>query len=142
MVGGVIYVRGNVKDLSNEVWLMDLDENDKEFLLKGLPDFLDKIEKTELIKDLADMSSWKKIIAKTYEERNVRSFKPLKDFRANRWVKDGIFGDLLTEDYYVANFFEKDELRLKYPEWKNANYSAPCEYNCPIYIPHRKELRC
>ena len=52
MVGGSVYVRGNVKDLSSQVWLMDLDDGDKEFLLKGLPVFLDKIGKPELIHEL------------------------------------------------------------------------------------------
>ncbi len=53
MVGGTVYVRGNVKDLSEEVWLMDLDDSDREYLLKGLPVFLDKIGKPELINELS-----------------------------------------------------------------------------------------
>ncbi len=43
MVGGTVYFRGNVKDLSDDVWIMDLDDRDKDFLLKGLPEFLKKL---------------------------------------------------------------------------------------------------
>ncbi len=42
MVGGTIYVRGNIKDICNDVYILDLDENDKEFLAKGLEKFLTK----------------------------------------------------------------------------------------------------
>ncbi len=140
MVGGIIYFRGDAKEISKNVWVLDLDDNDKEFLLRGLPEFLEKIERTELYNELSNFNEWKKIVAKTYEERNIKSFVPMKDFRENKWVKDGIFGDLIKEDYYVSEFVEKNELRLKYPEWRNASYSAPCEYNCPTYIPTQKRI--
>ena len=141
MVGGTIYVRGNIKDLSDEVLLLDLDENDKEFLAKGLVNFLDGIDRLELYDKLAKFNEWKKIVAQTYEERKkIKSVVPMKEFRLEKWVKDGIFGDLIKEDYYVAEFVEKNELRLRYPEWRNALYSAPCEYNCPTYIPTQKRI--
>lgn len=140
MVGGAIYIRGPVSELSDDVWLIDLDENDKDFLLKGLPDFLNRIEKPEIYEQLKDMSQWKKIVAKTYEERIKKSLMPIRDFRLNKWVEGGIFGDLIQEDYYVAKFVETNDLRLKYPEWKNAVFSSPCEYNCPIGIPTQKRI--
>ncbi|MEI7473290.1 MAG: FAD-dependent oxidoreductase [bacterium] len=140
MVGGTVYVRGNVKDLSDDVWLLPLDDRDKTFLLKGMPDFLEKIEKTNEINYLLDFSQWNKIVAKTYEERKIKSLIPIKDFRLNKWVEGGIFGDLISEDYYVANFVEKDELRIRYPEWKNHVFASPCEYNCPVYIPTQRRI--
>ncbi|MDD3436467.1 MAG: FAD-dependent oxidoreductase [Candidatus Gastranaerophilales bacterium] len=140
MVGGTIYVRGNIKNISDEVFILELDENDKEFLSDGLKDFLEKIDKPQLYKKLSEFGKWKKILAKTFEEREAKSFVPMKDFRQNFWVKNGIFGDLIEEDYYVAEFVEKGDLRLKYPEWRNAFYSPPCEYNCPIYIPTQKRI--
>lgn len=144
MVGGTVYVRGKIKDISDEVLLFDLDENDTEFLLKGLPDFLQKIDKLDLLSEflgeLSNLSDWKKIVAKTYEERNYKSYVPMKTFRQEQWVKDGIFGDLIKEDYYVAEFIEKNDLKLRYPEWRNALYSPPCEYNCPTYIPTQKRI--
>lgn len=140
MVGGTIYVRGKIKDISNEVFLLNLDENDKEFLSKGLSVFLEKLDKSELYKKLTKFGEWKKIVAKTYAERDIRSFMPMKDFREKQWVQGGIFGDLIKEDYYVSEFVEKNDLKLRYPEWRNALYSPPCEYNCPTYIPTQKRI--
>jgi NADPH-dependent glutamate synthase beta subunit-like oxidoreductase/glutamate synthase domain-containing protein 3/ferredoxin len=140
MVGGTVYVRGNVNNLAREVWLMDLNDADMAFLHKGLLDFVEKIEKPNALASLVDFSQWKKVVPKTYEERNIRSFMPAKEFRLNKWVEGGIFGDLIDEDYFVAGYVEKNELRIRYPEWKNANYSAPCEYNCPVYIPTQKRI--
>ena len=140
MVGGTIYVRGNIKDVSDEVLLLELDENDKEFLSKGLPEFLKKIDKNNIYKEISNFNEWKKIVAKTFAERDVKSFLPMKEFRQKEWVEGGIFGDLIQEDYYVAEFVEKNDLRLRYPEWRNSKFSAPCEFNCPTYIPTQKRI--
>lgn len=145
MVGGTVYVRGNIKDLSKEVWVLDLDNGDKELLLKGLPVFLEKIGRPELINELSEgihcaEPKWKKIVAKTYAERKQKSLLPIKHFRSDKWVEGGIFGDLIKDDYIVSNFYSTGDLRLKYPVWKNAIYSAPCEYNCPIGIPTQKRI--
>jgi len=140
MVGGTVYFRGNVSDLSDDVWMMELDENDIEFLKAGLQKFLDKINQPELFQELTDFSRWKKIVPKTYEERKVRSLMPIKEFRQTKWVEGGIFGDLIEDDHYVSQYVEHGDRRLKYPEWNNAAYSAPCEYNCPVYIPTQKRI--
>ncbi len=157
MVGGVIYVRGNVKELSREVFLLDLDQGDKEFLLKGLPVFLEKIGRPELInvlsrelqennpsspsESLSSDMQWKKIRAKTYQERTIRQqAKSIREFRENDWVEGGIFGDVLPDNYTVADFVSTKDARLKFPVWKNALFSAPCEYNCPIGIPTQKRI--
>lgn len=140
MVGGTIYVRGNINDICNDVYILDLDENDKEFLSKGLKKFLTKIDKLELLEKLSKLNEWKKIVAKTYEERKSKSRMPMKDFRLERWIEGGIFGDIIEEDYYVSEFIEHGDLRLRVPEWQNATYSAPCEYNCPVYIPTQKRI--
>ncbi len=141
MVGGTLYIRGNVKELSNEVYLMELDDGDRDFLLRGLPVFLEKIEKPELINVLSNMSQWKKIVAKTYQERAVKKVPmAIKEFRLDKWVEGGIFGDVLQDDFEVVDFVSIGDYRLKFPVWKNALYSAPCEYNCPIGIPTQKRI--
>lgn len=140
MVGGTIYVRGNIKDICNDVYILDLDENDNEFLENGLEKFLTKIDKPELLSELSNFGEWKKIVAKTYEERKVKPRIPMNNFRLERWVEGGIFGDIIKEDYYVSEFIERGDLRLRAPEWRNAAYSAPCEYNCPVYIPTQKRI--
>lgn len=140
MVGGTVYVRGKIQELSDDVWVMDLDERDKIFLTEGLPVFLEKVDKLEALSAISDMGQWQKIVAKTYEERGAKSFMPITDFRESKWVEGGIFGDLIDDDFSVANYVETGKLRLKFPEWLNAKYSAPCEYNCPIFIPTQKRI--
>jgi glutamate synthase domain-containing protein 3 len=45
MVGGTVYFRGAAKNISTETTrILELDENDIEFLKKGLPDFLKKVD--------------------------------------------------------------------------------------------------
>lgn len=147
MVGGTIYVRGNVKDLSDDVYLIDIDENDKEFLKNGLKEFLNKIDKEDLYKILTDFSRWKKIVAKTFEERKINHLIPMKDFRQNVWCKEisgkeggGIFSDVYEDDFKVYPIVNKGSHRLRYPSWDNYTQSAPCESHCPIGIPTQKRI--
>jgi glutamate synthase domain-containing protein 3 len=67
MVGGTVYVRGNVKDLSDDVWLMDIDDNDWDFLDTNLPLFLKKIQRPGALCKLLKKEEWKKIVPKTNE---------------------------------------------------------------------------
>ena len=143
MVGGTIYVRGNVSDLSKDVYLVDIDDNDKEFLSNGLNVFLEKIERTDLYSTLTDFSQWKKIVAKTFEERKANSLIPMKDFRENRWFKEnkgGIFSDVYEDDFKVYSIVNKGDHRLRYPSWDNYTQTAPCESHCPIGIPTQKRI--
>lgn len=143
MVGGTIYVRGNVKDLSDDVYLLDLDENDKAFLSKGLVEFLEKIDRQELKEKLYDFSSWQKITAKTLEERKANHLIPMKDFRINSWLKEtdgGIFSDVYEDDFKVYSIVNKGDHRLRYPSWDNYTQTAPCESHCPIGIPTQKRI--
>ncbi|MDD3594002.1 MAG: FAD-dependent oxidoreductase [Candidatus Gastranaerophilales bacterium] len=143
MVGGVVYFRGHVNNVSDDVFILDLDEQDVEFLTKGLEEFLEKINRPELYERLGDFSQWKKIVAKTYEERQKTNPISLKTYRENKWMKEiggSIFGDLVEEDYIVSDLIQTGSGRLKIPVWKNYFYSAPCEYNCPISIPTQKRF--
>ena len=140
MVGGIVYVRGNLAGVSDDVWVMELDSSDLEFLKEGLKDFLSKIGKIHLYTEIADFSKWKKIVAKTYEERSKKTRRSLKDFRLNEWVQGGIFGDLIEDDFQAGELVPRDKTRLKIPKWKNYAYSAPCEYNCPIGIPTQQRF--
>ncbi|QAR33704.1 4Fe-4S dicluster domain-containing protein [Geovibrio thiophilus] len=140
MVGGTVYVRGFVSGLSDEVWMLELDDADREFLREGLGVFLGKIDKQELYSELSDMAQWHKIVAKTHEERHEVRYMSARDFRLKKWVEGGIFGDLVQEDFKVTDYVETGANRLRIPEWRNAKYSAPCEYNCPVFIPTQKRI--
>lgn len=143
MVGGTIYVRGNVCDLSKDVYIVDIDDNDKEFLSNGLNIFLEKIERNDLYSVLTDFSQWKKIVAKTFEERKANHLIPMKDFRENRWFKEndgGIFSDVYEDDFKVYSIVNKGDHRLRYPSWDNYTQTAPCESHCPIGIPTQKRI--
>ncbi|MBQ8635970.1 4Fe-4S ferredoxin, partial [bacterium] len=69
MVGGVVYFRGAVKNISDDVFILDLDEKDIEFLSTGLNEFLNEIDKKEYLQELLKFENWHKVVAKTYEER-------------------------------------------------------------------------
>ena len=142
MVGGTIYVRGPVRGLSDDVWLLDLDEADRAFLNAGLPVFLEKIDRLQRLESLTDFSSWRKIVAKTYEERQVHHRMTMREFRQQKWVEGGIFGDILKDDYqHVAGLVNSGEDRLKIPHWQDKKYGAPCQTSCPSSIPTQERIK-
>ncbi|WP_052464376.1 FAD-dependent oxidoreductase [Geoalkalibacter subterraneus] len=141
MVGGTIYVRGPVRGLSNEVWLLDLDDADRTYLDQGLPLFLEKIGRPHLLESLLDFSQWKKIVAKSYEERNIHSRISIREFRHDKWVEGGIFGDVVVDDYaHIANLVNTGEDRLKIPRWQDKRFGAPCQVSCPSQIPTQDRI--
>jgi NADPH-dependent glutamate synthase beta subunit-like oxidoreductase/Pyruvate/2-oxoacid:ferredoxin oxidoreductase delta subunit len=141
MVGGTIYVRGPVSGLSDDVWMLDLDAGDQAFLKQGLPAFLGKIGKKKLLKELTDFSQWQKIVAKTYEERNVRSRITMHEFRLQKWVEGGIFGDIVKDDYlHVGGLVNAGDDRLKIPRWQDKRFGAPCQVACPSNIPTQDRI--
>ena len=142
MIGGTLYVRGPVAGLSDDVWLLDLDEADQQFLTTGLPEFLAKIQRDELLDTLSNMGQWKKIVAKTLEERNAKGRISLNEFRLGKWVKGGIFGDIVDDDYsHVAGLVNSGDDRLKVPHWLEKRYAAPCQSSCPSFIPTQDRLK-
>ena len=143
MVGGIVYVRGAIKNLSDDVFILDLDEKDNDFLTKGLKTYLSEINKNEYYEELCDFSKWHKIVAKTYEERQKQNNISLKTFRVNKWMEEiggSIFSDLIEDDFKSYDLVQTGTSRLRKPSWKNYAYSAPCEYNCPIKIPTQKRF--
>ncbi|MEJ2470789.1 MAG: FAD-dependent oxidoreductase [Desulfuromonadales bacterium] len=142
MVGGTIYVRGPVQGLSDEVWLLDLDDADQAFLEENMPVFLNKIGRPELEQELTDFSQWQKIVAKTYEERNLRSRMTLREFREQKWVPDGgIFADVVKDDYtHVAGLVNAGADRIKIPHWQDKRFGAPCQVACPSNIPTQDRI--
>ena len=140
MVGGTIYVRGPVFDVSDEVYIVDIDDKDKEFLSEGLKTFLKNIEKSDIYKELTNWNEWHKIVAKPYEKRNPPELMSIRDFRSKSWVDGGIFSDVWDDNLKVSPLVSKGTGRLRVPEWQNAKECAPCEYFCPLGIPTQKRI--
>ncbi|BCR03623.1 pyridine nucleotide-disulfide oxidoreductase [Desulfuromonas versatilis] len=141
MVGGTIYVRGPVSGLSDEVWLLDLDDADRQFLAENMPVFLDKIDRSEILPALTDFSQWKKIVAKSYEERKAYHRQTMREFRQSKWVEGGIFGDVVQDDYtLVAGLVNAGDDRLKIPHWQDKRFGAPCQVACPSNIPTQDRI--
>lgn len=131
MVGGVIYFRGNCKDVADCVEIQSLDSSDKVFLQKGLKKFLKQIDKSELHQDLNDFAQWKKIIPiKKTSDKNLIS---MKDFREKEWVKGGIFGDFINDDLKVYELVATGDGRLNIPVWTKTSCidCKICINNCP-----------
>jgi NADPH-dependent glutamate synthase beta subunit-like oxidoreductase/glutamate synthase domain-containing protein 3/Pyruvate/2-oxoacid:ferredoxin oxidoreductase delta subunit len=143
MVGGTVYFRGKASGISLKTTkIMELTDQDKKFLTDNIPVFLKKIDQSKLEKQLLDMSQWKKVVAKTYEERIKKSATvTLKDFRTKEWVSGGIFGDIYEDDLRVLGLVNRGDSRLRKPEWLNAFYAAPCEAGCPAGIPSQTRFQ-
>ncbi|MBN1440388.1 MAG: FAD-dependent oxidoreductase [Anaerolineales bacterium] len=143
MVGGTVYVRGPVENLSPEVKLSDgLDDADWSFLAEGLPRFLEAVDAPELLGALTVRTEWRKITPWDSQERKrAQERLPLAEFRSARWVEGGIFGDVLRDDGEVAPLVPRGKYRSVFPVWNNAVFAAPCEYACPNGIPTQERIR-
>ena len=140
MVGGVVYVRGNVKGLTNDVDIYELDDNDKNFLKSGLIRFLNEIDKSEIYEELTEFSQWKKILAKPYDKKVKKVPYTIKEFREQKWVKGGIFSEFFGEEFEVTDVINTGDNRLRVPNWENNLKTPPCEFDCPVSIPTQKRI--
>ena len=140
MVGGVVYVRGEISDYPEDIRCLELDADDVAFLKSGLNPFLNAIEKSELIAELSDWREWKKLRPLKYEERKPQTLPDLAAFRKNDWIKGGIFSNVATDDFVVLNTVNRGKYRLRVPSWDNAKFSAPCQFHCPTGIPTQQRL--
>jgi putative selenate reductase len=143
MVGGTVYVRGPVEELSDEVELVEtLTPVDWDFLAGGLPPFLEATGHSDLLETLLVRGQWRKIIPRSVEERKSRkAHLPMAEFHASRWVEGGIFGDVLTDGGEVIPLLPRGKYRAAFPLWNNAVFAAPCEYACPNGIPTQERIR-
>ncbi len=140
MVGGVVYVRGLLPELPQNIGAFSLDEADAEFIRGGLPQFLAKIGREELFDRLTAWNEWKKLRPLAADEQKSAVKFSMKDFRLREWVKGGIFSDVANDDFAVNNTVTTGLYRLRVPSWDNARFAAPCEYNCPVGIPTQKRF--
>lgn len=131
MVGGVIYVRGNVEGLVPCVKIVDLDKHDEEFLSHGLKDFLKEVKQEEALIKLSDFSQWRKIIPVDNDEKSKKI--SVMDFKKNYWLEGGLFADLVDDNLEVYSLAQGGDAKLRTPNW-DSKLCVGCDLclnNCP-----------
>lgn len=141
MVGGTLYFRGTASGISpKDVKVMPLEDGDITYLDGKMDDFLASIGRPELRAELSKWNEWHKVVPLTYDERpkkaNVNTFA----FRIGNWVEGGIFSDVCSDDFAVKGLVNASQYRLRVPVWENAQYAAPCEFNCPASVPSQQRF--
>jgi len=146
MVGGVIYFRGEIEGYSEyDVKLLELSEQDWQWLLNNIKPYLEAINKIEYYEELtSNKKAWRKLLPYTAQERAKRKpFKiSIKDFRESMWEqavgKGGIFAEYINHPMTILPYITTGEDRRYKPVWNNQKYVPPCEYHCPTGIPTQK----
>ncbi len=131
MVGGTIYVRGNVEDISDSVDIKELNEEDIIFLSSGMEKFLKNIKKDALYVELSQWENWKKIVPMPSDKKEKKM--SVSDFRKNCWIENGIFGDFIKDDFVVYSLPATANGRIRIPKWDKTNCvdCKICLNNCP-----------
>ncbi len=141
MVGGTVYVRGPVGNLPGNVRLVDrLIQEDKQFLLEGMPKFLNAIERPDLLDELTRLEEWHKVLARPQSEIKESKRVPVRDFHASQWIAGGLFGDVIDDTGKVTPLVTTGADRAYAPVWSNAIYNAPCQAACPVGIPTQERI--
>lgn len=131
MVGGVIYVRGPINSVADCVEIIDLDQDDINFLQSGMQEFLSEIDKEVLLTELTNFSEWKKIIPlpSSLKEKKIS----VSEFRKTKWIENGIFGDFVHDDFIVFPMPATGAGRVHIPQWDGTDCvdCKICLNNCP-----------
>ncbi|MCR4666975.1 MAG: FAD-dependent oxidoreductase [Desulfovibrio sp.] len=135
MVGGVVYVRGPLCTLPPDVRFLSLEEEDRNFLEKGLPAFLEAIGEEAKLSNLSDWQEWHKIVPQHGEDYSRTERPSLREYREEKWVPNGLFSDVLPDSGEHRGLLGRGRYRLRVPSWSNRKYQAPCEFACPCKIP-------
>jgi putative selenate reductase len=142
MVGGTVFVRGPVEELSADVKLEQPAAADWEFLRDGLPRFLEAVGRADLLEQLLAPDPWRKIVPKSAAERKAgKSHPAVAVFRSREWLEGGLFGDVLADPGEVTSLIPRGKYREAVPAWNNAVFAAPCEQACPVGIPTQERIR-
>jgi NADPH-dependent glutamate synthase beta subunit-like oxidoreductase len=149
MVGGIIYFRGPIKGYSEtDVKLLDLTDQDWEWLTTNMKPYLKAIDRMEYYNELTrSKDDWKKLVPYTAQERAKRKEfpMPIEEFRTTIWEegvgKGGIFAPYLNHPMTVLPYITTGADRRFKPVWNNYKYSPPCEYACPSGIPTQRRAQ-
>ncbi|MDA8137078.1 MAG: FAD-dependent oxidoreductase [Desulfobacteraceae bacterium] len=148
MVGGKVFFRGPHMGFSQaDAKLVPIEDEDWQWLIKGLRNFLTHIQQHELLYTLlTQREQWQCLKARTPQERGGKSKRAMAAFHKEVWDhelgKGGLVGDLTNLDRSVIPCIVQGELRRYVPVWENYKFKAPCEATCPTGIPvqHRWRL--
>ena len=138
MVGGTVYFRGNPGSFAeDDVAEHALDSADIAFLQEGMAAFLRAVGRSDAEGRLTRWDEWRKLEPRKSGEH--ASHRPsMAEYRRERWVKGGIFSDVVSDDFRVNGLVARGDFRLRVPSWDNAAAAAPCEHACPAHIPTQK----
>ncbi len=150
MVGGKIFFRGTTDDSYSRTNAKLAPPSDEEWqwLLTSLPQYLQAIERLELLDSLSVREEWNVLAAITPQERALMFAgpMPMAEFRRRIWDHGFGGGDPLRDlapmlDRSLVGVVETGDLRRKKPFWANRDSAAPCTFFCPIHIPTIDRLR-
>lgn len=146
MVGGKIFFRGHHEGYSkHDAKLVEISQEDWDWLRKNTEIFLGSIGRSELIDELTNLEEWQLLIAKTPYERSLRTWLPMKSFHKEVWDRElgqgGLIGDLTDIDRSPIPIITTGELRRLVPVWENKKYAPPCQASCPSGIPVHERWR-
>lgn len=146
MVGGKVFFRGPHKGFSQtDAKQVPISDEEWRWLRNNLKIYLENIDSSEILEELANRDEWQLITTRTPQERLVRKALSMADFRENVWDRElgkgGIIGDLTDLDRSPIPLVPTGELRRFVPVWENRKYAAPCEASCPTGIPVQERWR-
>lgn len=149
MVGGMIYFRGKIDGSYSKTnaKLTVPDDAQWQWLQENLVDYLDKIQRPELLATLNKREEWQSLMPITPQERALMFSgpMPMAEFRNEYWNKT-LGGDPLRDlapglDRSTIDTIVTGDLRRKKPYWANCESAAPCTFYCPVHIPTVDRLR-
>jgi NADPH-dependent glutamate synthase beta subunit-like oxidoreductase/glutamate synthase domain-containing protein 3/NAD-dependent dihydropyrimidine dehydrogenase PreA subunit len=146
MVGGKVFFRGKIKGYSSaDAKLRNINDKEWEWLELNLKNFLEKIDKKEILNELLKKEDWQLIEAKSPGEKKNGKRRSMKHFIEHVWDKElgkgGLIGDLEEVDRTPVPVIATGQWRRFVPLWENKKYMAPCQGACPSGIPVQERWR-
>ncbi len=146
MVGGKVFFRGPHKGFSRtDAKMIPIDDEIWQWLADHIKEFLQKIDRSELLDTLTRREEWQLLKARTPQERVSQSKRAMSAFHQQVWEqtlgRGGLVGDLTDLDRSVIPVITRGDLRRFVPVWENYKYMAPCEATCPTGIPVQQRWR-
>ncbi|MGD8990185.1 MAG: FAD-dependent oxidoreductase [Desulfobacterales bacterium] len=146
MVGGKVFFRGPHAGYSQtDAKLIPIGDADWEWLIENLKIFLQRIDRSELLKAFCDKAQWQLLMARSAQEKVSSRMRSMASFRSSVWDKElgegGLIGDLTQLDRTPIALITNNFLRRFVPVWENRKYAAPCEATCPTGIPVQERWR-